>query len=406
MRLLAQLGDSAAALRLSGVTRRVRVDERGATMVFLLITLGVLLLFAGLAIDVPIAMNERRTAQNAADHAALSAAYAECTGADAVSAANASVVNNGYDIAALTLTDLGGGEYEATVQATSETYFTGAIGLDTFAVSTTARAECTASGGSGYAIFAIGDTCERQIDIPGSNQMVYGGVHSNRNIHVGGDTNDLGGGNGDPPVDPVTRVVINPDGGKTPDYDAGYPLLTTYTSAPISYDIAHYRPGGAAATAAAAVGEYFDFTGSPITGTEVQANGDGLYYTDDKIDIGDSNLTYTLTLVSEYDDDGIKISGSNQDLDPYVDGLLAFSTMNHADNDDKCSKFSVAMSGSSNAWSGIVYAPDGMIEMSGSSNSTLSGSLIGYTVRVNGSNVNIQADPSLYPGDPVTRITQ
>ena len=64
------------------------------------------------------------------------------------------------------------------------------------------------------------------------------------------------------------------------------------------------------------------------------------------------------------------------------------------------------MSGSTNSWEGVIYAPDGMIEMSGSSNTTLTGSLIGYTVKANGSDLRIQADPDLFPGDPVTRITE
>ena len=64
------------------------------------------------------------------------------------------------------------------------------------------------------------------------------------------------------------------------------------------------------------------------------------------------------------------------------------------------------MSGSSNSWSGVVYAPHGMIEMSGSSNSTLTGSLIAYTLKLNGSDLKIQADPSGLIKPPVTRLTE
>ena len=387
-------------------TTRRDNGERGAVMVFFVLSLTLLILFAGLAIDVPIAMNERRTAQNAADHAALAAAYAFCQGEDEATAAETSAAANGYAASELSLVENGDGDFSAEISTSSDSFFASIIGIDEFAVATDARAECTGGGGSGYAIFAIGDTCDKQIDVSGSNQEFYGGIHSNRNIHTSGSSNDYGGGNGVPPVDEVTRVSTANSGGGSFSADPGYPQYSPTQAPPFTFDIGRYRPGGGAATAAAALGQYFDFTGSEIKGEDIDDNGDGLYYTDDKIDIGDSDLSYNVTLVSEYEDDGIKISGSNVDLHPYVDGLLAFSTMDHSSNDDKCSKFSIAMSGSSNSWSGVVYAPDGMIEMSGSSNSTLTGSLIAYTVKLNGSDLRIQADPSGTLKPPITRLTE
>ena len=73
---------------------------------------------------------------------------------------------------------------------------------------------------------------------------------------------------------------------------------------------------------------------------------------------------------------------------------------------DQCDKFVVAMSGSNNDWSGLIYAPHGLIEFDGSSNSALSGSLLGYTVRLNGSNVTIIADPSLWPPGGVPQLLE
>ena len=74
---------------------------------------------------------------------------------------------------------------------------------------------------------------------------------------------------------------------------------------------------------------------------------------------------------------------------------------------DQCDKFVVAMSGSNNAWTGIIYAPHGLIEFSGSTNTALSGSLLGYSVRINGSDVTIIADPDLFPeGDGVPQLLE
>ena len=64
------------------------------------------------------------------------------------------------------------------------------------------------------------------------------------------------------------------------------------------------------------------------------------------------------------------------------------------------------MAGSNQNWFGIIYGPSGLIEMSGSTNATLTGSLIGYSVRLNGSNVTIVADPDLFPADPIVKLIQ
>ena len=144
---------------------------------------------AALGIDMSLAMAERRNAQNAADQSALSASWARCTGgtaADASVAAAAAATRNGFTPAELTLTGIGGNGYETQIMADSPTFFAGAIGFDKVEVSTRAVAECDSSTGSANAIFALGDTCpgfgKLQIDVPGSLQTVYGGVHSNANV--------------------------------------------------------------------------------------------------------------------------------------------------------------------------------------------------------------------------------
>ncbi len=66
----------------------------------------------------------------------------------------------------------------------------------------------------------------------------------------------------------------------------------------------------------------------------------------------------------------------------------------------------VLLDGSNQDWSGIIYGPNGLIELSGSSNTALTGSLIGYSVRLNGSDLTIIADPSLFPGDPFVALEE
>jgi len=164
--------------RRQGARGMVR-DESGAVLVFSVVIMAVLLMFAALAIDLPMQMNERRTAQNAADHAALSASWAECTGGDPVAAAVVSAQENGYATSDMTLTHLGGTTFEARVDTASQAIFSKILGFDVFAVSTQAIAECVTSSAGGSAVFAAGDTCSSfgkdQIDIPGATHTVYGG---------------------------------------------------------------------------------------------------------------------------------------------------------------------------------------------------------------------------------------
>ncbi len=219
--LIAGVGNRGKADMLCGGSRRrqrgwgVVGDESGAVLVFTVVIMAVLLMFAALAIDLPMQMNERRTAQNATDHAALSASWATCTGGDPVAAAVASLQENGYATSDMTLTHLGGTTFEARVDTASQAIFSRVMGFEVFAVSTQAIAECVTSAAGGSAVFASGDTCssfgQDQIDISGSTQFVYGGIHSNDNIDVSGSVNDFGPGN-PPETDSMTYLTTFTEG--------------------------------------------------------------------------------------------------------------------------------------------------------------------------------------------------
>ena len=109
-----------------------------------------------------------------------------------------------------------------------------------------------------------------------------------------------------------------------------------------------------------------------------------------------------MTLVAE---DELTISGSNMELEPYVDNLLVYGARVYS-GIDQCDKFVVSMGGSNQEWTGIIYGPNGLVEMNGSSNTTLTGSLLGYSVRLNGSNLTIIADPSFFTGDPFVALVE
>ncbi|MDJ0959615.1 MAG: pilus assembly protein TadG-related protein [Acidimicrobiia bacterium] len=374
-------------------TPKLPVDghEEGAVLVTVTLAFVVLLTVSALAIDVGLAMVARRAAQNAADHAALAAAWAECHGEDPTAAAQSSVTRNGHEVVELSVTEPTAGEYVTRVTRDVALSFAPLIGLNTLTVNGEASATCQGSGGSSNTLFALGDSCasygKDQIDISGSQENIYGGVHSNGNIRVGGSDNDFGPG--DPGEDPFTYVDTFDNGGSGNGFDSGYPKSTSTQPTPLEFELDDYRPGSGNAVAAGP--DYFYVDGD-IDGSFVESQGDGLYYSTGDIKL-DKEITATVTLVAE---GVIEVSASDQDLEPYVDGLLAFAAEPYT-GIDRCDKFVVNMGGSSNSWSGVIYGPKGLIEMNGSSNTTLTGSLIGYSLRLNGSELTIRSDGAHAP---------
>ncbi len=376
-------------------------EETGVTLIIMALSMVVLIGLAALALDLSLAMNERRTAQNAADHAAMSASYARCTGGDPLAAGIAAAERNGYPASEVTLTNLGGNTFEARIATSSRTFFARAIGRDSVGIATRAVADCAEGAGSGNAIFAEGDSCtsykKRQIDISGSSQTVYGGMHSNDNIHIGGSSNDFGPGN-PPPTDSVTYVTSFHDGGSGNGFDPLYPEQVDGYPSGVSFDLARYDTGGEAAVAAG--GQYYRLNGD-IDGAFIEARGDGLYFATGDIKL-DKTVDLDVTLVAR---GVVEISGSDQELNPFIDNLLIFGAEPYT-GIDRCDKFVVSLSGSTQNWSGLIYGPNGLIEMNGSSNTALTGSLIGYAVRLNGSELTIIADPTLFEGESFVRLSE
>ncbi|NLT74847.1 MAG: pilus assembly protein TadG, partial [Chloroflexi bacterium] len=69
----------------------IHMREGGQTLVIVALAMAVLMLMAGLAVDVGMAYNERRDMQNAADAAALAGAQRLCDGSTQSVALNAAV---------------------------------------------------------------------------------------------------------------------------------------------------------------------------------------------------------------------------------------------------------------------------------------------------------------------------
>jgi hypothetical protein len=358
---------------------------------------------AALAIDGGRLYDERRTAQNAADHASLAAAWAHCRLADPIAAGLTSADTNGFENDGIddvvTILDLGGGEYEANIVSTVDATLARVLSTSQVDVSARAVAFCNIDIGlGGYALFASGQCAPPfELALTGSQQEIWGGIHSNGGLK-------LSGNNSDPSVvhGPVTYVeTINSSGvvdGAGFDIDLVAVQVPEPVPLPGRYDLLDYAPGGKYAPGgSSAVGSYH------YSGADQWYSGavaDGLYFIDGDLELGAiqaSSATFVATGQISL------IGNANTLLAPYMtNGLALFS--NYLDGgSDKCNETAIKWAGSDHTWSGVQYAPNGAVDMSAADNSSFNGSILAYNMALSGSAFTMTYDDS-YKGEPATTI--
>jgi len=110
--------------------------------------------------------------------------------------------------------------------------------------------------------------------------------------------------------------------------------------------------------------------------------------------------TVTLTVVAK---GTIKSTSSNNDQAYFkgfyreADGkgqLLFFSTSNDTNNG------AIQLSYSTITWEGLIYAPNGLVNLSGSKGFTGSGAIFGYEVDVSGANFQLTYNENACPATP------
>lgn len=384
--------------------------EKGQFLVLFALILIVLLAIIAFAVDGGRVYIEQRRTQNAADNTALGAALAMCRGLDYTTEGLVVAYENGYDnngtsnTVNINVPPVYGasagrpGAIEAIVQSEIPSTFANIVGISSFDL--TGRAVTICDFGGEYAIFAGGTYCDKQIEWAGSDTLVNGNVHSNNTIHISGQNNAVIEGR-ITWVNPNDLSDLNQENNNIPNaFEVG--IIEEYP-VPAHFVKESYQPGGFRADEADAENKYYSFTGI-VDQTALENHPDGplieevgetwvlksgLYYTTGDINLSKSYLIGNqVTFVAG---GTIDISGSNHNLSPYVDELLAFSYNDPgiADPDKRCSEPVVKFAGSEHVWAGIIFAPDAMIDMSGSDNSTFAGSLIGHTIRLPGSELGI-----------------
>ena len=281
------------------------------------------------------------------------------------------------------------GAIEALVQSEIPSTFANIVNIKSFTLS--GRAVSTCETGSAYAIFAGGTTCDKQIEWSGSDTSVTGDVHSNGTITISGSGNEVVGnitwGDADIPSD------LNQGNNTIPNA-----TLIGFQEYPVNFESTDYSIDSPPENITFVADDYADTDGDGYLNLD-----NGVYYTPGNIIL---NLGYVEGNVTFVAGGFIDISGSNHNLTPYVDNLLAFSYYDPGleDPDKRCTEPVVKFAGSDHYWEGIVFAPDAMIDMSGSDNSTFAGSLIGYTIRMPGSELGIEVIEDT--GNPIISLIE
>jgi thermitase len=228
----------------------------------------------------------------------------------------------------------------------------------------------------GYALWANNRTQSEVLSISGSNTTVGSAMRSNADVRLSGSNNRISGA--------VIYTSSFEDGGDANSYPA--PRREAAAAPPVAYDIAAYRPGGAAAEAARAAGRYTVVSGD-LDLAEPRTL-DGLFYVTGNAKLSASQLRGAATVVAEGE---IDVSGSLQQLGPYSGGLLLFS------NKSAPGAAVIKLAGSDSALQGVIYGPGGMVELSGGKN-RVAGLILGDTLKLSGSELQITFAAEHCPG--------
>jgi Flp pilus assembly protein TadG len=399
------------------------VNESGAAAILVAGVLVFLMGFAWLAIDGGMGFDDRRGTQNAADLAALAAAWQECNrdstvpggtvAEEAVYVAREKAGENGYPHATsggfpqVDVSDTGAFTWTVTITEENDTVF-GAAGNAPrqIQVVSTATAECREVGIlDGYAVFGFSSSCTiNTVSLAGSNTDIIGGVHSNDDLHIPNSSATVTGPatyRGDPPT----------SSGVDAEKYFGSPL-----EYPLDFDFGEFAPAGSRATAAAAVGNYYSWTSSAGrndiraaspdnggTGTDVTIGAPGIYYTAGDFDLNSSDIT----LVGDALDQGVTFIARGEikmksldDIHGYEPlipgGSLPILAAAEGYQTYGCTDKDIKISGSGISWEGLLYAPFGQVDISASTVGAFNGSIIAYTVSVAASSFTItyQDDPA------------
>lgn len=393
--------------------RRFTNDEHGAVAVMVALCLVPMIGFMALAIDLGDARQRKAQAQNSADFAALAAAGV--------------LLNNGTASAAraeartyITRNDFSGADavvnsppvsgprtgdancIEVMPSESRGTTFARVFGIDSMSIGARAVGCLNPPLGGPYAVFAGSTTCAEAVSFSGSGRTVNGGVHSNNDMKIKSNGTVVNGYvtylKGDAPAG---NIEYNPS-------THNPTRLSSTLEYPDHFEIADYRPLGSKGLLAEGLLRYH-YAPLGIDPAWLTANlklnaltktmAPGIYYTPGDVHLNVAGLNSHAEGVTIVAEGNIHINSNNVTITPWdLDGLLLYSSKNQP----SCSagQAVIKLNGNSHSWEGIMYAPQGPIDFSGTNvTSSLKGRLVGQTVSLSGSSQTITRNES-YPGRP------
>lgn len=429
---------------LSRIQRRA---QSGQAIVLIALMMVGLLGMAGLALDGGSLLLLQRQAQKVADLAAMSAAIARCEGANddtvrlrAFETAEA----NEVDRANVQVSFPSSTDTEVIVRLPKDPYFIQLVydGPMTAQGRSVTRCGRQRSVYDGYVLFATSTVCgDQTLHVTGSSEYFEGSFFSNTDVQINtGDMeitgsvefvgrdlpyNDQGGW-------PHTRVGGN--GPRFVDPNAGDAVIkhASPREAPLLFDIADYRPGGAKALEAGAdyhvlkpSGSYY-YTGPGIPSGSHWYNWDtaswntnqvprsGLIYVPGDLGMSGPGVfradeTKGLTIVTE---GKMNINGPGIEIPkPFMDGLALYSaerpnrsvpvTETSTHTGGSCYDQYIMTPSDHTYFNGLIYSPFGRVLVPTSNVAASHGAIIAYTIGiyVSGADIRYRGD-HLPAGDP------
>jgi Flp pilus assembly protein TadG len=400
---------------------RLGRSETGQTLVLFALFIIVLLGMIAIGLDGGRLYDERRRAQNAADHAATTAAHAVCELGQSTAAGSAaglaSANENGYNNNGSTNTvtvihDASTDDrFTATIETTIPTTFAQVIGFANLDTGATATAECQDEpGGSGPgAIYAGGTSCGggsslRNVEISGNDHIVNGLTRSNGSFYNGGSGSDFINTPPDPSVEYVGTFY---GGGPSNTYTA--PAEDIGPAVPSPQWPSGWSPADQTSSMWTAYANAR--VNSNATTDKFQITTNGVYYTDRSGGVEIENVSAGVTTFVVINRSGpikIAIDLTGRTFTAHAnpagtpENVIAVSGFTHSQN---CDQFAIEKSGARGTFNGIFWAPRAMVRWSGNE-ATLNGAVIAHAFQMNGNDHRINYDPLLFPPEPVVVLLQ
>jgi hypothetical protein len=397
------------------------LSERGATALLVALSLLLLMGIMAIGLDGGRLYGERRRAHNAADLAALTAAWTECIGGTesaAVAAGLASAASNGFNndgvTNTVTVNKLGNRRYRATVDTDIPAVFARVFSSNPLATGATAVGYCDRGGGGEYALFASGNNCPsvNQIQWNANNVTVIGKVHSNDEINIPANNATVDGETTHTGTFTSTGTGLNLD---PPPFSSGQQAY------PKTWSLTDYAPSstatpGTIAYKANQLGQYYNH------GTSGWNTGDGVlllpgvHYVAGNVRIGQNLGVILPALPGQYE--GVTIVSKNGLID-FTGNNVALSFWEHPDNNGlllfttkpeppatspSCTEAAIRLRGNNIATTGILYAPNGVIDTQGLTNAPAVGALWAYRILLSGENYSVTFPQLPVQSEPVVEL--